>query len=335
MVQQPRNVEEGAQEKNAVTERSANTGSSARCAFSNRPGQHFRITRSYIRPQAGHAPPIAPDLVHVPDENRNRWRTALSIICITLIVWLLFLLVDLELITARLNHLKDTVEENATLRDHPGVIQRFVADKIPSDIWMLANPCTCLGNGTISFINKSDVGLCTNESWWNPTSEDGKLAMTLEQMYGPESFARFIVVAATYVCEGDSTCFRWVTEAALTTPEAMTEMICFVRKSTETGKCKGADGEYCVAFGETGTSLSNPLATLVVLFKKKVKEDIAAGVFQRVVRGDITPGVFQHVPFKPICSKTVTNLLYVFVCSEHLMKKLTSNKWERGMERNS
>ena len=324
MVQEHYSVQEGAEEKIEETERHANIRSAARCSFSDRLGQLFRITRSYLRPQAGNAPlpsPIAPDLARVLDENENNWITALSVICISLIVWLLFLLIGLVFIRTRLDPLKDIVEGNATLRDDPGIIQRFVADKIPSDMWMVANPCTCLGNGTVSFINKTDVGFCTNESWWNPTSEDGKLAMTLEQMYGPESFAKYIVVAATYVCERDPTCFRQVTEAALTTAEAMTEMMCFVKKSTETGKCKGADMKYCIAFGEMSTSLSSPLAMLVALFNKKVKRDISARIFRRVIRGDIAPGVFQPVPFKTICSNTVTNPLYVLVCSEHPMRQ--------------
>ena len=307
MAQEHNNVEEGAEETNRGTERRADIGSAARCAFSNRLGQRFRAARSYIRSQAGYTPPpsrITPDMARVMDQNENHWLTALSLICVILIVSSLFLLVEFEFIRARLDSLKDAVEGNATFRDDSGVIQHFVADKIPSNMRMVANPCTCLGNGTVSLIRKTDVGLCTNETWWKSTPEDGQLAMTLEQMYGLDSFARFIVVAATYVCGDDPTCFKRVTAAALTTEEAMTEMMCFVRKSTETGECKGPDRQYWVAFGKMGSSLSSPLAMLVAVFNRKAKQDIADGVFQRV-------------PFKRMCSNTITNPLYVFVCREH------------------
>ena len=184
------------------------------------------------------------------------------------------------------------------MRLDPGVLQQHFTRKVPSDKWVVAGPWVCLGNGTVSWIDETELSLGTNGHCQNLPTGEGELA-TMQ-----DSFARSIDVAATHLCGDDTTCFRRITVAALTKAEAMEEIFCVVWKSTATGKCMETDREHWVAFDKVGGSLSNPHAMRVALLIQKVKADIVAADFQRI-------------PFKTICSSSISNPVYNVVCKEH------------------
>ena len=187
----------------------------------------------------------------------------------------------------------------------------LIEHKIPSGILMVANPCSCLRNSCFSPINRNKLVVsCTAEDWWNPSMEKGDLARKLERVFGRYSCIRFIIVAATYVCDKDVTCFEEVTEETLAAEEATTELIDFVWESTKLKKCNLGEKPVSVHWTsliKNDAIISRPLAKLIARLIEKAKEDFAEKEVERL-------------PFWTFCSNTTNDVLpslFLYLCKEY------------------
>ena len=186
--------------------------------------------------------------------------------------------------------------------------EELAADKMPSEISMVANSGTCLESGSFSLINETEFIWCAAEDWWSPSTEKGDIARRLERAYGRDSSTRVIIVATTYVCEGHPTCFKSVTEEVLATAKEATELIGFVWMTPKLKKCNLGERIDAAHWPNEGVSISLRLSMLVTLLVKKVK--------------DFAKRQLEHVPFRTICendscSPFGSNYLLLYACKEY------------------